>query len=388
MNKLSYQNYYFLGAGGIGMSALIRYFAYNGKNVLGYDKTSTQLTKTLENEGIKIHYTDSPELIPAELTPENTLVIYTPAVPSDLKELAYFKEKEFDLLKRAEVLGDLTRDTFCIGVAGTHGKTTTTTLLGHILHYAKLESTAFCGGISQNYGSNLIGHGQKITVVEADEYDRSFLKLSPNISIVTSVDADHLDIYQKEEDFVFAFQEYALKVTPDNLFVNYGLPFEDAVTYGISPESDICAQNIRVEKDQFVFDIKHYQETISDIKMDLPGRHNIKNATAAFAVAKKLGLDSEIIKEAIESFKGIKRRFTRHKINGKVYIDDYAHHPTEINAAISAARELYPSKKMLVVFQPHLFSRTKDFADEFALSLQKADTVLLLDIYPYHRFSK
>lgn len=382
MNKLTYTYYYFIGAGGIGMSALARYFNKNGGIVLGYDKTPTNLTAELIKEGIDLHFEDNIEAIPTEATPAKTLVIFTPAVPKEHEELNHFINQGYTVLKRSQVLGDLTKDTFCIGIAGTHGKTTTTALLGHILFYAGLESTAFCGGILENHQSNLIGHGTKITIVEADEYDRSFLQLSPNKAIITSIDADHLDIYENAEDLLLSFQEYALKVTPDNLYVNAGLPFEGANTYGINESSDYQARNIRIVDDYFVFDIVHQEESTQNIQMHLLGRHNIENATAAFAVAKSLGLSGEIIKSAIGDFKGIKRRFTRNKIKQKIYIDDYAHHPTELNACLSAVKELYPNKKTLVVFQPHLFSRTQDFVDDFARSLAQVSELILLDIYP------
>lgn len=381
MGILDKKYYYFVGAGGIGMSALERFFNSLGKVVLGYDKTPTELTSELIEEGIDIHFEDNIELIPTDINKENTLVVYTPAIPKDNKELNYFFDQNFEVLKRSEVLGAITRDTYAIGVAGTHGKTTTSSILGHILKVADLDSTAFLGGIAENYNSNIISNGSKYTVSEADEFDRSFLKLSPKVAIITSDDADHLDIYGEREQVKKSFQEFA-SIVEDQLFVRKGLEFANAKTYGVNDGADYDAVNVRIENGFYVFDVNTPNGVLKDINFMLPGRHNMENATAAIAVADFLGISSEKIHEALESFKGVRRRFNRLKINDKIYVDDYAHHPTELDAVINSLKELYPGKKILGVFQPHLFTRTRDFATEFAHSLSQLDELILLDIYP------
>lgn len=381
MGILDKKYYYFVGAGGIGMSALERYFNSIGKTVLGYDKTPTELTGELIQEGIAIHFEDNIELIPAEVNQENTLVIYTPAIPKDHQELNFFFDQNFEVLKRSEVLGAITKHTYAIGVAGTHGKTTTSSILGHILKVADFDSTAFLGGIAENYHSNIISNGSKYTVAEADEFDRSFLRLSPKVAIITSDDADHLDIYGEREEVKKSFQEFA-SIVEDQLFVRKGLNFSNAKTYGVNDGADYDATNVRITAGYYVFDVQTPNGKLVDIKFQLPGRHNMENAVAAIAVADYLGVSSEKIHEALATFIGVKRRFNRFEANGKVYIDDYAHHPTELNAVIQSLRELYPGKKILGVFQPHLFTRTRDFAPEFAASLSQLDELILLDIYP------
>lgn len=381
MGILDKTYYYFIGAGGIGMSALERYFKSIGKTVLGYDKTPTELTSELIAEGIEIHFEDNIDLIPAEINQENTLVIYTPAIPKEHTELNYFFENNFEVLKRSEVLGQITKDTYAIGVAGTHGKTTTSSILGHLLKVADLDSTAFLGGIAENYQSNIISNGSKYTVAEADEFDRSFLRLSPKVAIITSDDADHLDIYGEREEVKKSFQEFA-SIVEEQLFVRKGLNFSNAKTYGINEGADYDGVNVRIENGFYVFDVNTPNGTLKDIKFQLPGRHNMENAIAAIAVADYLGVSSEKIHEALASFIGVKRRFNRFEINGKIYVDDYAHHPTELNAVIRSLKELYPGKKVLGVFQPHLFTRTRDFAHEFAESLSQLNELILLDIYP------
>ncbi|UPT71636.1 MAG: UDP-N-acetylmuramate--L-alanine ligase [Flavobacterium sp. JAD_PAG50586_2] len=383
MNLSQIHNVYFIGIGGIGMSALARYFQNIGKNVSGYDKTPTMLTDELIAGGISIHFEDSIALIPQDYYVENTLVIITPAVPISHSEWNYFIEREYQVKKRAEVLGIITKDTFCFAVAGTHGKTTTSSILGHILYESGADVTAFIGGIVENYNSNLIGSGKTVTVVEADEFDRSFLHLHPNIACVTSMDADHLDIYGDKNAIEDSFCEFADKVEDkNNLFVPKGLPLK-GLTAGIEEDSTYKAFNIRIENGFYVFDVQTPSEIMKDLKFGLPGRHNLMNALMALAMAKTYGTPTESIAKALASFKGIQRRFSYQiKNENLVYIDDYAHHPTEINAVHQAVRELYPNQKVLAIFQPHLFSRTKDFADDFAKSLSQFDEILLLDIYP------
>ena len=383
MNLNQIHNVYFIGIGGIGMSALARYFQNIGKNVSGYDKTSTMLTDELIAAGMSIHFEDNINLIPADYYIENTLVIITPAVPVSHSEWNYFLERDYVVKKRAEVLGIITKDTFCFAVAGTHGKTTTSSILGHILYESGADVTAFLGGIVENYHSNLIGNGKTVTVVEADEFDRSFLHLHPDIACITSMDADHLDIYGDKAAIEDSFKEFADKVeNKNNLFVPKGLSLE-ALTIGIDEESTFKAFNIRIENGYYVFDVQTPTEIIKDLQFGLPGRHNLMNALMALAMAKTIGTPTSSIAKALASFQGIQRRFSYQiKTDDLVYIDDYAHHPTEINAVYQAVRELYPNEKVLAVFQPHLFSRTKDFADDFAKSLSQFDEILLLDIYP------
>ena len=383
MNLNQIHNVFFIGIGGIGMSALARYFKTIGKNVSGYDKTPSMLTDELIESGIAIHFEDRIDLIPKDYYIENTLVIITPAVPVTHSQWNFFLEREYQVKKRAEVLGIITKDTFCFAVAGTHGKTTTSSILGHILFESGADVTAFVGGIVENYNSNLIGTGKTVTVVEADEFDRSFLHLHPNIACVTSMDADHLDIYGTSEEIEASFVEFANKVEDKSqLFITNELPIE-GVTCAVNEEAVYKAFNVRVGNGSYVFDVQTPTETIRDIAFGLPGRHNLMNALMALAMAKTFGTSSEAIAKALASFKGIRRRFSYQiKTPNLVYIDDYAHHPTEINAVHQAVRELYPNQKVLAIFQPHLFSRTKDFADDFAKSLSQFDEVVLLDIYP------
>ena len=382
MNLNQIHNVYFIGIGGIGMSALARYFQYIGKNVAGYDKTETQLTDELQALGLAIHFEDSINLIPKDFYSENTLVVVTPAVPVSHSEWNYFVEREYTIKKRAEVLGLITKDTYCFAVAGTHGKTTTSSILGHVLYESGVDVTAFLGGIVEGYNTNLIGSGKTVTVVEADEFDRSFLHLHPNLSCVTSMDADHLDIYGDVAAIEESFREFAHKVPAENLFIIKGLPLEGN-TIAVNTGADYVAQNIKIENGFYVFDVKTKDEIIENVKFGLPGHHNLTNALLAFAMAKSYGVDVEKIKNALATFKGVRRRFSFQIREEKlVYIDDYAHHPTEINAVHQAVRELYPNKKIIACFQPHLFSRTKDFIDGFAESLSQFDEILLLEIYP------
>jgi len=385
MNNLeTYQNFYFVGIGGIGMSALARYFHASGKKVLGYDKTNTKLTAALINEGIDIVFEDTIDGRITLLQKENTLVIYTPAIKK-LDILDFFNDHQFEVLKRAKVLGLITENTDCIAVAGTHGKTTTSTLVAHLCKESDLPFSCFLGGISENFRSNFLYNGSQYSVVEADEYDRSFLNLSPDWAVITSTDADHLDIYGDKDTIEEGFRQFAALV-PDNkhLFVRKGIDIgRPHITYAVNEVADYYSDNLRMEDDKIYFDFHTPTETVKDFIWETPGIHNVENATVALAILNNLGVDFETLKKAIAHFKGIKRRYTKHRYqNGKIYIDDYAHHPTEINAVISSIRTFYPDKKLLVVFQPHLFSRTRDFADGFAESLNHADELILLDIYP------
>ena len=380
MNLNKIHNIYFIGIGGIGMSAIAHYFASNGKQVAGYDKTPSQITKTLEGKGVAIHFEDALDNIPIPfLKKEETLIVYTPAIPENHLELNYFFEHNFRVLKRAEILGKITENTFCLAVAGTHGKTTTSSILGHIM--AQVNATSFLGGISENYNSNLILGDDKISVVEADEYDRSFLQLSPDIACVTSMDADHLDIYGDSDALNTSFVEFTKEVS-ETLIVAKGLPLK-GLTYAINEPSDYEAFNLKIESGKYIFDVKTPSTEIQNIEFSLPGRHNVMNALAALAMADVYGVSLENIKHSLSTFKGVKRRFSyKIKTEDFVLIDDYAHHPAEINAVESSIREMYPNETILVIFQPHLFSRTRDFIDDFASALSKFDEVLLLDIYP------
>ena len=382
MNLECIHSVYFVGIGGIGMSAIANYFRSNGKNVAGYDRVSTKITKSLEDMGIAVHFEDSVNLIPSEFNDkQHTIVVYTPAIPKNNLELNYFLEHDFTVLKRSEILGAITKNTFCLAVAGTHGKTTTSTILGHILKEAGTNATSFLGGISENYNSNLILGGDEISVVEADEFDRSFLKLSPNIACITSMDADHLDIYGEKAELEKSFMDFADKVS-ETLVIRKGLPLKGK-TFGIEEGADYDAKNLKVQEGAYIFDVKTPSETIENIKINLPGKHNVLNAVAALAMANIFGVSLQVIAEALLNFKGIERRFSyKIKTENLVLIDDYAHHPTEINAVVDSVREMYPTKKIAGIFQPHLYSRTRDFIDDFAASLSRFDELILLDIYP------
>ena len=374
-------NFYFIGIGGIGMSAIARYFSINGKQVAGYDKTATPITDALQEMGVSIHFDDALVNVSKEFrNKENTIVVYTPAIPNEHKELCYFQENGFTVLKRAEILGRITESTFCLAVAGTHGKTTTSSILGHIMQH--LKATSFLGGIAENYNSNLILGEDKISVVEADEFDRSFLHLSPNIACITSTDADHLDIYGEHEALLDSFKEFSNKVS-DTLLVAKGIEIENALTYAVNEDADYMATNVRIENGVYLFDVKTPNEVITDVELSLPGTHNMMNALASLAMANLYGVSLEEVKLRLSSFKGVQRRFSyKIKSENLVLIDDYAHHPTEINAVASSVKELYPNQKKLAIFQPHLFSRTQDFVDGFAEALSKFDELILLEIYP------
>ena len=384
MNLKAPDNVYFIGIGGIGMSALARYFVANGKQVAGYDKTATDITKSLQDLGVYIHFNDNIiEVGPKFLNKEKTLVVYTPAIPKNHSELNYFRTNGFEVLKRSEVLGRITQQTKCLAVAGTHGKTTTTSILGHLLNSCNVPVTAFLGGISENYNSNLIINGTEVTVVEADEFDRSFLTLSPDFACITSMDADHLDIYGSADELIKTFKDFSKCIKPNGkLFVKNGLPLE-GITYGIEDDSDYSAKNVKIENGSYVFDVKTPKGLQKGLKFSLPGRHNLSNAIIALAMAVEYGCSYNDLAIGLETYKGVKRRFTYQiKTNDFVFIDDYAHHPEEINAVHQAVTEMYPKKKVLAIFQPHLFSRTRDFIDGFAESLSKFDELMLLDIYP------
>jgi len=378
------QNFYFVGIGGIGMSALALYFIKQGKKVFGYDKTASDITTNLIKEGISIEYEDDVAKIPEDLmNKENSLVIFTPAISKNNVILRWFNKEEYTVIKRARLLGEVSKNSKCIAIAGTHGKTTTSAILGHILADCNMSVTTFLGGISENYHSNLIYNGTDIMVVEADEYDRSFLQLSPDFACVTSMDADHMDIYENAsaiENTFTAFSE--LLPNPENLLIKKGLPLKGK-TISVSETADFEAKNIRIDKGIYVFDLKTPKVEIKDLRFHLPGRHNIFNAVTALGMAILIGTPTDCLPKALFSFKGVKRRFS-YKIRNEnmVLIDDYAHHPTEIDALYLAVEELYPEEEKLIVFQPHLFSRTRDFAKDFAKSLSRFNEVILLEIYP------
>lgn len=377
------QSFYFVGIGGIGMSALARYFKRMGKEVFGYDKTPSALTTTLISEGISIRFIDEVSEVPTILHPESSLVVYTPAIPKQNKLLQHFSSEGFDLIKRAALLGEITKNTLCLAVAGTHGKTTTSAILGHLLAECGMPVTAFLGGIVENYNSNFICKGHEITVVEADEFDRSFLQLRPDIACVTSMDADHLDIYGDASAIEDAFQEFtALLPKKENLLFQKGLPLEGQ-TVGVLESADFEAQHIRIEDGRYIFDLKTPTITLRDLQFYLPGHHNLFNAITALGMAILAGSPTDCLPKALLSFKGVQRRFSyKIKRDDLVLIDDYAHHPTEIDALFQAVSEMYPKDEKLIVFQPHLFSRTRDFGTQFAKSLSQFDEVILLDIYP------
>jgi len=385
MELKNIQSVYFIGIGGIGMSAIARYFLSRNCTVFGYDKTRTHLTIALEEEGVSVVYDDDPATIPADFLIESNrnLIVYTPAIPKNSEIIGHFRENCLKMWKRSEVLGIISKGQFCIAVAGTHGKTTTSSIVAHILTDTGYECTAFLGGIATNYNSNFLIGNNDVVVVEADEYDRSFLTLHPDIAVITSMDADHLDIYGDAAQLNESFRLFASQLKPDGtLFVKEGLPIE-GITYSASGNSLVRADNIRIEGSNFTFDYADGKTNIEGVQLMLPGRHNVENTVAAIAVAVRLGIDSNKIKQAVSNFKGVKRRFEYIvKTDQHIYIDDYAHHPKELEACFHAVRQLYPNRKLTVIFQPHLFSRTKDFADEFAAVLGTVDELMLLEIYP------
>jgi UDP-N-acetylmuramate--alanine ligase len=396
MNILDYKLYYFIGAGGIGMSALVRYFNHYGKTVYGYDKTETDLTRKLQDEGAQLHFDEDKALVKKLFSlyhKEDILVIYTPAVPKDHAEFVYLQNEGYNLQKRAWVLGEITKQFRTIAIAGTHGKTTTTTLTTHILKTAGINCFAFLGGISQNYKTNLLlgdtNDKDAYVVVEADEYDRSFLTLHPYITVITSVDADHLDIYGDLNTMHQTYTQFASQVQKEGFLivkknVDNDLRLKDKrLVYSLNLDTEYSANSIEIIDGEFCYNINSPIEPVSHVAIGLPGLHNVENSIAAVAVAQQLGIKGDVINKALRSFKGVKRRFDyRIKSKSIVYIDDYAHHPEELRAAITAAKQLYPDKKIMGIFQPHLFTRTRDFADGFAESLDLLDVCVLLEIYP------
>jgi UDP-N-acetylmuramate--alanine ligase len=388
MNPLTnIKHIYFIGIGGIGMSALARYFNTQGVVVSGYDKTPTALTDDLVQEGIKVHFEDDIN----QIDKEATVVVYTPAIPASHSELNYCKDNGYNVVKRSDVLNWITENAFTIAIAGTHGKTTTTSMTAHILRHSGYGCNAFLGGIASNYGTNFWSHENNVVVVEADEYDRSFLKLAPNIAVVTAVDPDHLDIYGTPEEVLKAFGQFTDKIkTGGTLIQKLGTEFaidksnKNVFTYGFNlNDASYHTINLKVVDGSYYFDIIHPAGILQNVVLNMGGLHNVENATAAIAIALTLGINENKIKDAVAAFKGVKRRFEyKVKSDKKVLIDDYAHHPEELNALISGVRSLYPSEKMVLIFQPHLYSRTQDQAAGFMEVMDKADEVILLPIYP------
>ncbi len=385
---MNYRNIYFIGIGGIGMSAIARFCKAKGCSVSGYDRTESELTDALVREGIPVHYEERPELIPEEVN--DTLVIYTPAVPDDMAELVYARRHGYRVLKRSQMLGELTAGETCLAVAGTHGKTTTSTLIAHILTEGGGGCSAFLGGISRNYGTNMLVSDTPTVVVEADEYDRSFLRLHPAIAAITAMDADHLDIYGDLAHVQEAFRQFASRIS-ETLILKYGLPIggEDVgcriFSYHSGEErADFHGANLRLGSDgHYVYDLVYPGGVLSDVKVGAIGRVNVENSIAAAAVCLCYGIDAQKVKHAIGTFEGARRRLEMHfNSGGRTYIDDYAHHPAELACAITSVRDIFPGRKITGIFQPHLYTRTRDFAAEFARSLSLLDRLVLLDIYP------
>ncbi len=380
------------------MSALARFFKANGKNVSGYDKTPTSLTDELIHEQIPVHFEDELNMVPAEFknssSKENILIIYTPAIPKDHTCLNWFWKNNYTVVKRSEVLGMITKNSFTIAVAGTHGKTTTSSIIAHLLIEGGVDCSAFLGGISKNYNTNLILQkktdttSKPVVVVEADEYDRSFLTLEPDIAVVTSMDADHLDIYEDKKNLEDSYRAFVAKVKKDGIVIyKTGLDLRvlqpNHYTYSITSEADFKAENISIVNNQYLFDFTYHDKTLPELSLGLPGRHNVENAVASLAVALQMKVSPEKLSGSLQSYLGVKRRFEFHIRQPEItFIDDYAHHPEELLMAITSIKELFPGKKITGIFQPHLFSRTRDFAEEFAKSLSLLDQLILLEIYP------
>jgi UDP-N-acetylmuramate--alanine ligase len=381
---------YFIGIGGIGMSALAKYFVKNGCTVSGYDKTKTDLTTVLENMGVQIHYAENIDKIPKNAD----IVIYTPAIPKEHQELTFYKQNEYTLLKRSQVLGLLTLHSTNICVAGTHGKTTVSTMVSHLLHHTGYGCNAFLGGIATNYNTNFLSSSNNVCVIEADEYDRSFLQLTPTTAVITSMDADHLDIYGTAAAMEEAFIQFSKQIQSGGfLIAKYGLEryaqLEATTKYSYhlnDTNATVYAQNIKVQNGSYVFDMVLNGVLIDNILLNIGGLHNIENAIAAITMANHLQIDMHKIKEALAAYQGVKRRFeyiiAPNQNNGIVMIDDYAHHPTELNALLTGVVSLFPTQHKIIVFQPHLYTRTRDFASAFSTSLSTADEVILLPIYP------
>lgn len=385
MNLTDIKKIYFLGIGGIGMSALARFFASRGITIYGYDKTPSSLTNILEQEGMCIHYEENPELIPHDVD----MVIYTPAIPKDNKEFIHFNTLGIPMCKRAQVLGQITRQMKTIAVAGTHGKTTISSMIAYLLDHSSVECNAFLGGLASNYNSNLIlSQKSDWVVVEADEYDRSFLQLHPDITVVSSVEADHLDIYGNSDNLKMSFAEFTSQTKANgHIFQHADVDIQGTKTYrtyGLNRhQATIYSHHVRHEKNKIYFDFVMHDYRINDLCMTYPGLHNVENATVAIAVALTCGVTEQEIRDALVHFSGVKRRFeVKLKNDHFVYMDDYAHHPSEIRTCILSVKAMYPGKKITGVFQPHLYTRTRDFADEFARVLSLLDQVVLLDIYP------
>ena len=377
-----YKNIYFLGIGGIGMSSLALYFIDKQKSVGGYDKVKSSITKQLSLKGSVINYENSKANIPNNfLNKEETLVVYTPAIPKSNKQFVFFQQSSFKILKRSEILGILSKNKFCIAVAGTHGKTTTASILSHILLENNIKFTSFVGGISENYNTNFIQNGDEIILVEADEFDRSFLTLYPNIACITSIDPDHLDVYFNEQSLHDSFTDFTNNIKNEGvLLVNEKISIKGS-TFGFDKNSDFHITNYNVSNEEVFFDI-NYNGLISSIKFNMQGRHNALNALVAFAIGLELKIDKLKLSKSLSTFLGVKRRFTYVLKSPKIIIDDYAHHPKEIEEISKSIKELYPDKKVTAVFQPHLYSRTRDFMSEFAHSLSLFDEVVLTEIYP------
>lgn len=386
-NLIDIKKIYFLGIGGIGMSALARYFKSLGADVNGYDKTPTSLTAEIQKEGIGVVFEDNLSLYPKDVD----MVVYTPAIPQDHQGLNFYRDNNYPLRKRSEVLGLISADRFTIAVAGSHGKTTVSSMIAHILTQSGFGCSAFLGGIAVNYHSNYLQGQNDVVVIEADEFDRSFHRLVPDMAVITAVDTDHLDIYGTKEKIDEAFIEFTNKISEDGFLaiktgqsINENLPVLDKAFYSLSDEhADVYCTKYWVVDGGYLFNLNYYGKEIKGIRLNIGGFHNIENAIAAICIAKELKITDDHIKSALASFKGIKRRFEKVYEDARVtFIDDYAHHPEEIRVFIESVREIYPKRKITAVFQPHLFSRTKDLAEEFALQLSKADEVILLDIYP------
>jgi UDP-N-acetylmuramate--alanine ligase len=389
MNIKKIRNIYFLGIGGMGMSSLARYFKSIGKNVRGYDKNSTSLTKEMEKEGISIIYNNNYKFLPNFFKKENKLIIYTPAISKHDNIWKFFLKKKYLIKKRSEILGNITKNNFCIAIAGTHGKTTITAIVAHILYNSNIEINAFLGGISENYNSNFISNGNKISVVEADEFDYSFLTLSPNISCITSIEKDHFDTYNKKKKLKKSFLNFSKKLKPGGILIlnkNISLKRKKFITYSLLKKSDYYSNNFFLKKGKYFFDFHLPNKKIFKsicLPKSLLGKYNLENVTAALTIVVQLGINEKNIKKHLYSFKGVKRRFSIHFFSKKkIYIDDYAHHPTEISCILNTVRDLFPNKKILTIFQPHLFSRTIFLAKDFSKSLEKSDSLIILDIYP------